>query len=102
MEDILRLAKGNPGAVVVILQLIENISKMENIISSCNIINTIDKLEISGTDLYVFHSDICNKDFELMSYLCNVVPPLNLKDACSKQDYSGREILKTHIDTYVS
>ena len=61
---------------------------------SIKIIQTLDKLEILGSDIYVFWNDLAGKDWETMEYLANSAPPRLLKQACSRQDRSGRELVK--------
>lgn len=95
----LQFAGGNPGAINCLLGLIHN---PDILIASTGLIimPKLEKCHIVGTDLYVLWSDICNKDYSLMAHLCQRVPDDELKDACSKQDYSGRILLKKYVDEY--
>lgn len=93
MLELLKWAQGNPGALVCLMGLMEH----ENTAMQIAIILKVQRLEIFGTDLYVLWSDISNKDYDLMAYLCKNVPDILLKDATTRQDYSGIELLKEYI-----
>lgn len=51
---------------------------------------------IRGTNIWVLYSDLANKDMEIVFKLCSVVPIAILEDACSRQDYSGVELIKSY------
>jgi len=91
MSLLIKFAKGNPGAATCLLGLLE--LPVVGII----IFPILEKNEIFGTDLYVFWSDICYKDYFKMAELCESVPGDLLKEACSKQDYSGRQLLRDYL-----
>ena len=93
MLELLKWAQGNPGALICLVGLMD----IESDVTKLAILTKIQKLEIFGTDLYVLWSDISNKDYNLMEYLCRYVPEELLKDASSRQDYSGIELLKEYI-----
>lgn len=84
------LAKGNPGAAVFLSELVSS--------GASYTFAKIKDSGITGTDLYVLYSDLCNKD------LCNVIKlvgacPMDiLKDACSRQDYSGRILVSNYLN----
>lgn len=60
-----------------------------------------DKLAICkslrGTNIWVLFSDLCNKDLDKVHLLCANCPDDILEDACSRQDYSGRELVKEFL-----
>ena len=88
------LSQGNPGALTFLVELF----KTENIIYSITIMEKIDKIKsLRGTNLYVLYSDLCNKNIELVAKLCKNCPDNILADACSRQDYSGRELVKDYL-----
>lgn len=89
---ILQLAKGNPGALSCLLGM-RNLNPFQGLV----ILDVVENLNIVGSDLYVLWSDLCNKDYNLMAHLCIEVPGHILKDASSRQDYSGIELLKQYI-----
>ena len=96
--NIFELSKGNPGALNCIMSLIND---DVNLVYAMSIIRTVQKLNIIGTDLYVLWSDLCNKDYELMSYLCKEVPGDILKNASSRQDYSGKGLVKQYVENFM-
>ena len=85
------LSKGNPGALAFLMELVK--PEMP--------IRTIARLEnsgIVGADLYVLWSDICEKDMAKVIKLVDGCPLPLLKDACSRQDYSGREMVAQYFE----
>ena len=98
MGDILRFSKGNPGAMNCLMGMLKG--DIENSIAGLTIIPILAEYQIMGTDLYVFWSDLCNKDYQLMAHLCEIVPKETLILACSKQDYSGRVMVEKYAATF--
>jgi len=92
IADITQRSKGNPGAMKCLIEMISR--PPEELIGSIKIIQTLDHLDITGSDIYVFWNDLAGKDWEIMEYLAGYVPGKTLKEACSRQDYSGRELVK--------
>ena len=90
---LLPLADGNPGAMTFLIQIISD----DNLIHCLPIMSKIESTGIKGTDLYVMYSDLCNKDMLLVKKLCLACPNDILIDACSRQDYSGRELVKEYL-----
>jgi len=52
---------------------------------------------IRGTNLYVLYNDLCDGDIDKVARLCENVPDDILEDACNRQDYSGRELIKEFV-----
>lgn len=96
IQEVLTLSKGNPGALTCLMGII-NTDDIKDMVAGLTILPKIKELDIVGTDLYVFWSDLCNKDYEKMAELCKTCPNDILKDACSRQDYSGRELVKEYL-----
>ena len=96
MNQILQLSAGNPGAMDFLLKL--TLGDIADNIAGLTILPKIEKCNIKGTDIYVLYSDLCNKDIQLVAKLCKNCPDDVLKDACSRQDYSGRELIKQYIN----
>jgi hypothetical protein len=91
---ILAYANGNPGAIMFLTELFAP----ENIHLSFPIALKMEAIpSLKGTNLYVLWSDLCNKDMELVSKLCKNCPDAILEDACNRQDYSGRELVKEYL-----
>ena len=91
-----KLAEGNPGAATVLINLINEAEKIDpdDFMGGIGSMLNLDSYGIYGTDIWVFYSDICNKD------LARVVAVLRacelgmfsskvLAEACNKQDHSG-------------
>lgn len=90
MKTFQTLSAGNLGALSFLMQL-----------ASPEIpIRTVAKVEqsgIVGTDLYVMWSDICDKDMTKVVNLLDKCPNDLLKDACSRQDYSGKKLVAEYL-----
>ena len=95
MKELLLLAEGNPGAMNCLMGMLKG--DMQNSIYGLTIIPKIKELAIFGTDLYVFWSDLCNKDYGVMASMCEICPDDILKEACSRQDYSGRKLIQPYL-----
>lgn len=91
--NLMDLSKGNPGALNCLVQLTHPI--LEDI--SGVVMKKIIDCKIVGTDIYVMWSDICGKNFLKMAKLCKDCPDDILIDACSRQDYSGRELVAEYL-----
>lgn len=96
MNEIIQLSNGNPGAMVFLMGMISG--DVQNSIAGITILPKIKSCGIKGTDLYVLWSDLCNKDYQLTAKLCRDCPDNILIDACSRQDYSGRELVKEYLN----
>lgn len=88
-------AQGNPGAAECIIQLLSNNANLQYAISIATVLEKA--TSIRGTNLYVLWNDLSNKDFSIMRKLCDNCPIDILEDACSRQDYSGRELVKEYL-----
>jgi hypothetical protein len=91
---IMNYAKGNPVAMTFLMELFSP----ENLKYSIPIAIKLEQVpSLKGTNLYVLWSDLCNKNMELVSKLCENCPNDILDDACSRQDYSGRDLVKDYF-----
>ncbi len=96
-----KLARGNPGALEALCsfyQIITNTFKDHQGEALFQIFMFLDTYHIYGTDIYVFWSDICEKDaFKMIVVVeaCKVglFDARILADACHRQDYSGRDMV---------
>lgn len=96
-DKIVEWSKGNPGAIVFLIQIRLLTTSSEPIAGEL-ILNTLENCEsIRGTNLYVLYSDLCNKNMVKVYGLCLACPNDELEDACSRQDYSGRELIKQYL-----
>lgn len=90
---VMRMAAGNPGAMNCLIGMI---NQCEPEITQ-DIFTTLAELDIKGTDIYVLWSDLCDKDYTKMWFLTQNCPADILKDACSRQDWSGVELVKPYL-----
>lgn len=87
-------AKGNPGALTFIMEVLNPANAEFAIPISAK----IDKIpSLRGTNLYVLWSDLCDRDLFKVALLCETCPDDVLADACNRQDYSGRELVKPYL-----
>ena len=93
MQQIIEWSKGNSGAMAFLMSLLESVNAVEAVI----IAEVLEKSTIRGIDLYVLWSDLGDKDLEAVANICKKVPLDVLEEACSKQDYSGREMIKEYL-----
>ena len=99
IEQVFKLSKNKPAAMNCLLTLVST-PDTRLLAASAIIIDTIERLDITGTNLYVLYSDLCNKEVLLMEYLCQSVPAIILQEACNKQDYSSREMVAPYVEKY--
>lgn len=91
----MQYSQGNPGAATFLMELFNN---GENVSYQLPIAIKLEQCpSLKGTNLYVLWSDLCNKDMEKVSHLCQNVPNDILEDACSRQDYSGRKLVEMYF-----
>lgn len=94
MLELFTYAQGNPGALNFLVELLSD----DNIQFALPIALKLEAIpSLRGTNLYVLYSDLCNKDMSLVCKLCQSCPNDILEDACSRQDYSGRELVKEYL-----
>lgn len=94
MLEIMKYAKGNPGALTFLMELM----KPEHMTTALVVMNKLDQIEsLRGTNLYVLWSDLCTKDMIKVAKLCEHCPNDVLEDACSRQDYSGRALVAQYL-----
>ncbi len=89
-EVMKKLAKGNPGAMQFLMRCAE-----ENV--PYRILARLQLAGIVGTDMYVLWSDICEKEMEKVIHLVDNCPLQLLAEACSRQDYSGKELVAQYF-----
>ena len=98
MEEIkkllIKLSNGNPGAITFLLEMLKD----ENILYANILFKKLENCPtIVGSDLYVLWNDLCEKKPYLVACLCEFCPNDILIDACSRQDRSGKELVKPYI-----
>jgi len=94
MEELTQWSQGNPGALTFLMEFL----KSENTIKGIVIMDKLQKApSIRGANLYVLWSDLCDKDLDKVEQLCENCPTDILEDACSRQDYSGMDLVKNYL-----
>lgn len=93
-----KLSEGNPGAMNACCLLIKEGGSVYPYGNSFEYIKDLDDLGIYGTDIYVLWSDICQRDLAKMIAMLRIAmrdagKADLLRNACGRQDYSGRKII---------
>lgn len=91
VEELNHLSKGNIGALSFLMELQ----------SPSTPAITLEKIQLSGitgTDLYVLWADLCGRDMGNVIKLVDNCPLETLKDACSRQDYSGMGLISEYLN----
>jgi len=92
--QIISWSQNNPGAATFLMSIMQ----LENVTSGSAIITKLEEAKsIRGTNLYVLWSDLCGRDMTKVETLCKNCPTDILEDACSRQDYSGRELVSEFL-----
>lgn len=94
------MAKGNPGAFMCLMGLMQfdNVDPFD----ALTIMLKVESYGILGDDLYVLWNDLSGKRYDIMAHLCMKVPADVLRDACSRQDYSGRPIVQPYVIDFLT
>ena len=94
MNQIIQWSQGNPGAMAFLMSIMQP----ENVVKRLIIFQKLEEAKsIRGTNLYVLWSDLCNRDIAKVETLCKNCPTDILEDACSRDDYSGRELVSKYV-----
>ncbi|GAB6120989.1 hypothetical protein [Dysgonomonas termitidis] len=98
-QAIIKMCDHNPGAMEALAYLYPDTMNIDpESPSKWFYILLLDVYGIYGTDIYVLYSDICGKDLAKMIAVlkasCHALIGIDvIKDACSRQDYSGRAMI---------
>lgn len=96
MNKIIEWAAGNPGALNFLMTVF--MSQNTSIAQASIINNALENYTtLRETNIYILYSDLCSKDMDKVVYLINKCPQDILEDACSRQDYSGRELVSKYM-----
>jgi hypothetical protein len=99
MDVVMKMSDGNPGAMQVIMQMLQpNDIDPDNGLGGLGPILLLDTYGIYGTDIYILHSDICDRDLVktlavLRATQLGIFSERTLKDACHRQDRSGKDMV---------
>lgn len=88
IDLIVKMSKGNPGAAIALSELMQ---------IRPDTVEKINNYGIHGTDVYVLYSDLCGRNPFKAADLVDNCPEEILIDACSRQDYSGRELVAPYV-----
>lgn len=96
----MKMADGNMGATQVIMSIIVEGSKIDpdNALGGMGVLLSLDDMEIYGSDIYVLHNDICERDLVktvavLRARQLGFISESTIKDASSRQDRSGKSMI---------
>lgn len=97
---ITKMAEGNPGAAIAMIELVEKGAAIDpdSAWGGWGALMSLDTADIYGSGIYVLFSDICDRDpaktiAVLRACQLGILPEATLKDACSRQDRSGKQII---------
>jgi len=102
-SSIAKMCDGNPGAMNVMMEMVQsNDIDPSAFMGGLGKILSLDTLGIYGSDIYVLHNDICQGNMiltfaVLRSHQLGFLSGPLLKDACSKQDRSGKEMIDVGV-----
>lgn len=96
------MSDGNPGAINAMLEMSTVTMKEKHPLDVFYPLLGLDGWGIYGTDIYVLWSDICDKDSEkavkvIKAAQQGLIDSDLLKLACSKQDYSGKDMINMEV-----
>lgn len=92
------LCEGNPGAMSALMQMCDADCDRDSAFASLTPFLNLDSFEIYGSDIYILFNDICDRDAVLSCAVLRAVQlglfdRETLKDACARQDRSGKAIV---------
>jgi hypothetical protein len=100
MDMAIKMSEGNPGAINAMMELYINNEKIDpqDAFGPFGKLLLLDTFGIYGTDIYVLWSDICDREVVKMIAVLRacqlgILSPAILKDASSRQDYSGKNMI---------
>lgn len=97
---VIKMCEGNPGAITALVEILKCAKQVDpdDFMGGLGKILALDTLEIYGTNIYVLWNDICDRNTSKMIAVLRAnqlgfISDQILKDACHRQDRSGREII---------
>lgn len=100
MSAVIKMCEGNPGAMTALMEVVKYGEQVDpnDFMGGLEKILALDTLEIYGTDIYVLWNDICDRNTSKMIAVLRAnqlgfISGQILKDACHRQDRSGRDII---------
>lgn len=100
MSAVIKMCEGNPGATTALMEIIKCSKQVDpdDFMGGLGKILALDTLEIYGTNIYVLWNDICDRNTSKMIAVLRAnqlgfISDQILKDACHRQDRSGRKTI---------
>jgi hypothetical protein len=100
MSAVVKMASGNIGTGLALTGILKEaaIIDPDNELGGFGALLSLDIFGIYGTDIYVLYSDICKRSLPktlacIRGAQLGIISSKILRDACSRQDYSGLELL---------
>lgn len=97
---VIKMCEGNPGAITALMEILKCAKQVDpdDFMGGLGKILALDTLEIYGTNIYVLWNDICDRNTSKMIAVLRAnqlgfISDQILKDACHRQDRSGRKII---------
>lgn len=87
-EQIIKHAAGNTGAAMAMTLLMG---------SHPTVVQKIMDYGMEGSAIYVLWSDLCQNNPYMVARVVDTCPKELLLDACSREDYSGKGLLKPYL-----
>jgi len=102
---ITKMCEGNPGAMNVMIEMLDSKSNYidpDAFMGGMGKILSLDSLGIYGSDIYILHNDICERNMiktfaVLRAHQLGFLNDSLLKDACSRQDRSGKQMINVDV-----
>ncbi|WP_185226131.1 hypothetical protein [Chryseobacterium indologenes] len=96
MNKIIEWAAGNPGALNFLMTVY--MSQNTSLAQASIINNALENYTtLRGTNIYILYSDLCGRNMDKVVHLIKNCPQEILEEACSRQDYSGREMVAEYM-----
>jgi len=101
MSIVTKMSDGNPGAMNVIMTLLQPETTEidpDNTMGGIGVILSLDSIGIYGTDIYVLYNDICDNNLIkfiaiIRSWQLGFITDVLLRDISHRQDYSGKSMI---------
>jgi hypothetical protein len=99
-DVVIKMSGGNPGAINALFEIINHCPQIDpdNLMGGIGTILLLDTYNIYASNIYVLWSDICERDIVKMigvlrACQMGLFPSSILKDACNRQDFSGKNMI---------
>lgn len=100
IQVVTKMSDGNPGAAITLMQMLKTGSTIDpdGFAGGLGFILLLDTYGIYGSDIYVLNNDICDSNMNktcavLRACQLGLFSSSTLKDACSRQDRSGKKMI---------